>query len=70
MKEKLELINELLLESMLGDLDDTQKCTPGLYQVIRGYINDNRDHMDTLPNEAIDMLEQRLTDSLPFKNIG
>jgi hypothetical protein len=70
MKKKLDLINELLLETMLADLDDTQKCTPGLYQVIRGYINDNRDHMDTLPNEAIDILEQRLTNSLPFKNTG
>jgi hypothetical protein len=70
MKKKLELINKLLLESMLDDLDDSQKCTPGLYQVIRGYINDNREHMDTLPNEAIDILEQRMTDSLPFKKLG
>ena len=51
----------------MDDLDDPQKCTPGLYQVVRGYINDNREQIEDIPKEAIDFLEKRMTDAIPFR---
>jgi hypothetical protein len=66
-QDRLNRLNELLLGSLLADLDDPQKCTPGLYQVVRGYLNDNNEILDGLPKETLDFLEERLTDSLPFK---
>lgn len=65
--KKLEALNNHLLDSLLMDLDDPQKCTPGLYQVIRGYLNDNIELLDSIPKEALDLLEYRLSDSIPFK---
>jgi len=49
------------------DLDDPQKCTPGLYQVIRGVINDNKEMLDDIPKDSLDFLENKMKDSLPFK---
>tara|TARA_R100000008_G_C3424969_1_gene86771 strand:+ start:277 stop:495 length:219 start_codon:yes stop_codon:yes gene_type:complete len=66
-KKKLELLNECLLDSLLLDLNDPQKCTPGLYQVIRGYLNDNNEVLDGIPKESLNILENRLTDAIPFK---
>ena len=65
--KKLNKLNDILLECLLADLDDPQKCTPGLYQVIRGYINDNKDALDGIPKDALDFLENKLSDSIPFK---
>ena len=67
MSNRLERLNAMLLDVMLEDLDDPSKCTPGLYQVIRGYINDNREQIEDIPKEAIDFLEKRMTDAIPFK---
>jgi hypothetical protein len=66
-KNKLSKLNDLLLESLLADLDDPQKCTPGLYQVIRGYLNDNGELLEGLPKEALSFLEDKLSDSIPFR---
>lgn len=66
-KRKLELLNEHLLDSLLLDLNDPQKCTPGLYQVIRGYLNDNNELLDGIPKDTLTILENRLTDSIPFR---
>lgn len=52
---------------MLEDLDDPDKCTPGLYQVIRGIITDNREQLDSIPNSTLDFLEDKFKDSIPFK---
>lgn len=57
----------MFLDTLLFDLDDPQKCTPGLYQVIRGVINDNKDMLDSIPKDSMDSLESKMTDSLPFK---
>jgi len=51
----------------LLDLDDPQKCTPGLYQVIRGVINDNKEDLDTIPKESMEFLQDKMVSSLPFK---
>lgn len=64
---KLNKLNELLLDCLVTDLDDPQKCTPGLYQVVRGYLNDNQSSLDGIPQEALDFLSKKLTDTIPFK---
>tara|TARA_Y100000034_G_scaffold89976_1_gene108351 strand:- start:2220 stop:2429 length:210 start_codon:yes stop_codon:yes gene_type:complete len=66
MNNKVNQLNERLADTLLLDLDDPDKCTPGLYQIIRGYINDNREALDDLPNEALDHLE-KISDSIPFR---
>lgn len=69
MNNKVNALNERLADTLLLDLDDPNKCTPGLYQIIRGYINDNREALDGLPNEALDHLE-KMTDAIPFRRQG
>lgn len=66
-EKKLNILNELFLETLLIDINDPQKCTPGLYQVIRGVLNDNKELLDGIPKETLDFLEDKLSDSLPFK---
>ena len=51
---------------MLEDLRDPQKCTPGLYQVVRGIISDNRDQLDSIPTETLNEVEEILSNT-PFK---
>jgi hypothetical protein len=65
--EKKDMLQQLLIECMLMDLRDPDKCTPGLYQVVRGVLNDNKDGNDEIPNETLDFLESRLNDAIPFK---
>tara|TARA_R110002110_G_C13055243_1_gene681306 strand:+ start:150 stop:365 length:216 start_codon:yes stop_codon:yes gene_type:complete len=67
MNNKINKLNEFLLDSLLADLNDPQKCTPGLYQVIRGYINDNVELLNSIPKDVLDSLEYKLSDSIPFK---
>ena len=66
--EKQKLLQRLLVECMLEDLRDPDKCTPGLYQVVRGVLNDNKQGDEEIPNEAMEFLESRLSDAIPFKN--
>jgi hypothetical protein len=65
--DKQNLLQELLVECMLMDLRDPDKCTPGLYQVVRGVLNDNKESDDEIPNEAMEFLASRLSDAIPFK---
>ena len=67
MSDKINALNDRLADSLLADLDDESKCTPGLYQIIRGYINDNREALDGIPSDSLDFLEQRMTDAIPFR---
>ena len=67
MNNKVNQLNERLADTLLLDLDDPDKCTPGLYQIIRGYINDNREALDGIPSNSLDFLEQKMTDAIPFK---
>ena len=66
-EQKLNKLNEFLLDCLLADLNDPQKCTPGLYQVIRGYLNDNIEILDSIPKEVLNSLQYKLSDSIPFK---
>lgn len=63
----IENLRHLLIECMLEDLRDPDKCTPGLYQVVRGIITDNRDQLDAIPDEALEFLDGKFKDSIPFR---
>ena len=63
MDNLISRLNERLLLQLLDDLTDSSKCTPGLYTVIRGIINDNRESLNNIPTEAVDSLESKV----PFK---
>tara|TARA_R100000458_G_C8240207_1_gene219504 strand:- start:905 stop:1123 length:219 start_codon:yes stop_codon:yes gene_type:complete len=65
--EKQKLLQQLLIDCMLEDLKDPDKCTPGLYQVVRGVLNDSKGDIDSIPTETMDFLESRLSDAIPFK---
>jgi hypothetical protein len=67
MNQRINLLNDRLADSLLADLDDESKCTPGLYQIIRGYINDNREDLDSLSSDSLDFLEKKMTDAIPFR---
>ena len=66
-QSKQDLLQELLVDCLLMDLQDPDKCTPGLYQVIRGMLNDNKNSEEAIPKETLDFLEARLSDAIPFK---
>ena len=63
MDNLINQLNDSLLKQLLDDLSDPNKCTPGLYTVIRGIINDNRESLNNIPTEAVDSLESKV----PFK---
>ena len=66
-QSKQKLLQELLVQCLLQDLQDPDKCTPGLYQVVRGVLSDNKESSDTIPAETMESLESRLSDAIPFK---
>jgi hypothetical protein len=63
---QISKLNALLLEQLIADLKDPAKCTPGLYQVIRGIITDNRDQLDSIPVDILNEVETML-EQAPFK---
>ena len=65
--DKQKLLHELLIECLLMDLEDPTKCTPGLYQVVRGVINDNKESVEIIPTETMEFLANKLSDAIPFK---
>lgn len=67
MKNKVQILNEMLLDSLVRDLRDPDKCTPGLYTVIRGIINDNREAADSIPKDALDQVTKAMSEAVPFK---
>jgi hypothetical protein len=65
--DKQKLLQQLLIDCMLEDLKDPDKCTPGLYQVVRGVLNDSKQDIDDIPRETLSFLEERLSNAVPFK---
>lgn len=65
--KKLEKLSNLFLDSLLEDIQDRDKCTPGLYLVIRGILNDHKTSIDTIPNQAMREVEETIRLSLPFR---
>lgn len=66
-KELITQLNARLIERLLDDLQDDTKSTPGLYQVIRGVVNDNREALDGIPSTSLDTLESAMKAKMPFK---
>ena len=63
---KVSKLRDRLMDNLLEDLNNPEKCTPGLYQVVRGVITDNSSEMS-----AIDMSDEVMEDlnkvDPPFK---
>lgn len=66
-KELINILNQRLVERLLEDLKDDTKSTPGLYQVVRGVVNDNREALDGIPSSTLDTLEESMKSRMPFK---
>ena len=66
-KDLISQLNARLIERLLDDLQDDTKATPGLYQVIRGIVNDNREALDGIPSTSLDTLEVAMKAKMPFK---
>jgi hypothetical protein len=67
MKDKLNKMQDLLMDCLINDLNDPERRTPGLYTVVRGILADHKDKTNAIPNEAIEAVEQALKDAAPFK---
>lgn len=67
MKEKLNQMQELLLDCLISDLSDPERRTPGLYTVVRGILSDHKDQVNKVPSEAMEAVEEALKNQAPFK---
>lgn len=67
MKEKLNLLQSMLLDALASDLQDPDKRTPGLYTVVRGILSDHKDQVNRIPSESIEAVQAAMKDQLPFK---
>tara|TARA_E500000318_G_scaffold111669_1_gene131152 strand:- start:5533 stop:5745 length:213 start_codon:yes stop_codon:yes gene_type:complete len=60
-------LQDMLFEALARDLEDPQKCTPGLYQVVRGVVNDNKEEAGSISKENLRAVEEKIASSAPFK---
>jgi len=67
MKEKLNDIQDKLLDCLINDLNDPDRRTPGLYTVVRGILSDHKDKVNAIPSESIEAVEAAMKDAVPFK---
>jgi hypothetical protein len=65
--ELINALNRELLMKLMDDLNDPMKCSPGLYTVIRGIINDNREVLDSISHKELDTVEEALKTKAPFR---
>lgn len=66
-KGTLKQLQALLIQALLTDLDTPDKCTPGLYTVVRGILNDHKESLLGIPGDSIFSIEEAMRKSLPFK---
>jgi len=64
-KNRIQELNDKLIDTLMSDLNDPEKCTPGLYQVVRGVITDNQAAVDNLDGAALEAAEDKI--DMPFK---
>lgn len=67
MKEKLNKLQEMLIDRLIEDFTDESKCTPGFYTVVRGILSDHKDQVNRIPSESIEAVEQAMQAAAPFK---
>ena len=66
-KAKVDQLNEMLLDALIMDLQDPDRRGPGLYTVVRGVVNDNREMIDQIPKETIEKVTEAMSEAVPFK---
>ncbi len=64
-RNKIQELNDKLINTLMSDLNDPEKCTPGLYQVVRGVITDNQAAVDNLDAGALEAAGEAI--DMPFK---
>ena len=64
-KNRIQELNDKLISTLMSDLNDPEKCTPGLYQVVRGVITDNQAAVDNLDIDAVTAAAEAI--DMPFK---
>ena len=62
---RIQELNDKLITTLMQDLNDPEKCTPGLYQVVRGVITDNQAAVDNLDSGALEAAGEKI--DMPFK---
>lgn len=63
---KVSKLKDRLIDNLLDDLNNPEKCTPGLYQVVRGVITDNSGAIE--PTDLADEVMEDLGKvEAPFK---
>tara|TARA_Y100000004_G_C8648931_1_gene300271 strand:- start:219 stop:440 length:222 start_codon:yes stop_codon:yes gene_type:complete len=67
MKDKVTQLNGMLMDALISDLQDPDRRGPGLYTVVRGVVNDNRESVDSIPKETLDEVAEAMSDAVPFK---
>ena len=57
---KVSKLRDQLIDNLLDDLNNPEKCTPGLYQVVRGVITDNSGEASAseIANDIMDGLDK------------
>lgn len=55
---KVSKLKDRLIDNLLDDLNNPEKCTPGLYQVVRGVITDNNGEVS--PSDMADEVMEDL----------
>jgi hypothetical protein len=66
-KDLINALQQKLLETLLEDLNDSSKCSPGLYMTIRGLIADNKELLEQIPNGSIEAVEAKMAAMAPFR---
>lgn len=67
MKNKINLIDDLVAKNLISALQDPEGASPGMIQCALRYLSDNvKDGAVIEPGSAID----QILDSLPFKMTG
>lgn len=64
-QNRITQLNNKLVDRLMSDLEDPDKCTPGLYQVVRGVITDNQELVDRFDDQALEKAVK--STDLPFK---
>ena len=63
---KVTKLKDALIDNLLQDLSDPDKCTPGLYQVVRGVITDNTGEI-SVTDLSDEIMEDLTKVDPPFK---
>jgi hypothetical protein len=66
-ENKAKTLQDMLFEALIRDLEDPDKCSPGLYQVVRGVVNDNKEDAGSISKDNLKAVEETMSKAAPFK---